>query len=215
MWIVLVLLPVALAACPCPPAPASSKVCASDFQTYASRCHLACDAAPGVSAVHPGECSPLERAVSPFLYASLLAGSLRSARGSARGSTRTAAEDYEKLQQCYSKNACDTVTCSACRSDVSCHTKCQLNCYCGCDNAPGSSVDKADLVTTCLLHRACASVHASCWDACSTDDCRLSCFFDNLKCSCECNAAPALRPVALGLGVALAALARAFTAARW
>ncbi|KAE8742525.1 hypothetical protein FOCC_FOCC011935 [Frankliniella occidentalis] len=101
---------------------------------------------------------------------------------------------------------CQYTSCSSCSStDDECKGKCILDCLCGCYGIKGASMDNIAQIQTCLAKDNCLGKQNQCESSCRTQNCKISCYMDFMKCSCECNDAISMRP-ALGLSVALLAL---------
>ncbi|KAK3908740.1 Serine protease inhibitor dipetalogastin [Frankliniella fusca] len=179
------LVPLALARCPCPAAPAASEVCGSDYTTYASPCHLECAAAaaPGLTAAHPGPCSAVEEAVlGPLRNASLALGTRATSSVRVRGSAAG-----WRLLHCVNKNSCYWQTCSEC-SSFDCDGKCVINCVCDCYGKTGSSTDHGDALLQCFVLSNSLNNYHTCQSKCAKDNgCVSDCLVSLVGGLCECN----------------------------
>ncbi|KAK3907601.1 Sodium- and chloride-dependent glycine transporter 2 [Frankliniella fusca] len=185
----LALLPLALAACSCPPAPAAAEVCGSDHKTYPSACDLDCTAPPGqcapppsapaagVAAAHPGPCRPADATLGRPTNATLLL--------SGRRARRSATEERQQFEACERKRQCGDVTCSECGVDWVCGLLCVRNCRCGCLGLQTSAMNSTRY-SECDPNGECGLQYVACKRRCSTQECRNRCFMDLERCDCGC-----------------------------
>ncbi|XP_026285985.1 balbiani ring protein 3-like [Frankliniella occidentalis] len=195
----LLLVPMAMATCPCPPAPQSSKVCGSNFVTYDSQCALDCAAVqqPGLVTAHPGSCSDL--------YSALKQPTIGNPSNKLRSSVRSSLDDLNKIKSCQETKCAASAEnyCGCSSNDVQCIAKCGFSCPCDCYGVSAGKSD-ASQVVKCMADNNCVGNAFSCGVRCGADqECNAKCALETFDCQCKCNGSLALRPT---LGVAIALL---------